>query len=339
VASEEFFVVGREKFRKLIAPLYSRSVGEERQATQLRPVGKLLWTVVALVVVLCLGVLIYTQFRDLHISKVARAVFSGRRAHLGTTADKRRKVYPFSVVPGGVYSAEELARSRRIDPVVARHYAGLGTNVTVQKTVRDTYMYVSYRKEDKVYWTKGKHRIKQGEYVVSDGQNFVRARCGNRLSAVPQEPVMNADEPADDRLDKPGAPGDTYLASVEPSPGEPLFSVPSTEPVLDGLTDNAPKTATEKPVAQAANQFSSVPTPGAWSPFVGQGSPTATTTPSVPLTNLPETSNLPSDTSTTPVIVPVIPVVETPEPAALAFVLSGAVGLLIYRGTRKRRTA
>lgn len=274
---------------------------------------------------LCLGALIHTQFRELHISKIARAVFSGRRANLHTAEDKKRKVYPFSVVPGGVYSAEELARSRRIDPVVARHYAGFGTNVTVQKTVRDTYMYVSYRKEDKVYWTKGKHRIKQGEYVVSDGQNFARARCGNRLSAVPQEPVMNADEPADDRLDKPEAPGDTYLASVEPAPGEPLFSVPPSDPVLTGLTDNAPATV-GKPVAQAANQFSGVPTPGAWSPFVGQGNPNATTT-----------TNVPSDTSTTPVIPPVT-VVDTPEPSTLPFLLTTA-GLMIYFGTRKRRAA
>ncbi len=332
--------MAREKFGKLIAPFYCRSVGEERQATQLRPVGKLLWSVVALVVVLCLGVLIHTQFRQLHMSKIARAVFSGRRANLRTAEDKARKIYPFSIVPGGVYSAEELARSRRIDPVVARHYAGFGANVTVQKTVRDTYMYISYRKDDKVYWTKAKHRIKQGEYVVSDGQSFARARCGNRLSAVPQEPVMEADEPADDRLDKPEAPGDTYLASVEPAPGQPLFSVPSGEPVLDGLTDNAPQAAgIGKPVAEAANQFSSVPTPGAWSPYLGQGNPTATTTPSVPLTNLPETSNLPPNTGTgtTPAI-PIVPVVETPEPAGLPFVLSGAMGLLIYRkATRKRR--
>lgn len=321
----------------LIAEVWAK----KGKKTHLRPVGKLLWSVVALFVVLGLGVLIHTEFGELHISKIARSVFSGRRANLRKAEDKSRKIYPFSVVPGGLYSAEELARSRRIDPVVARHYAGFGTNVAVQKTVRDTYMYVSYRKEDKVYWTKGKHRIRHGEYVISDGQNFARARCGNRLSAVPQEPVMNADEPADDRLDKPEAPGDTYLASVEPTPGEPLFSVPSTEPVLDGLADNAPKTGAGKPVSEAANQFSSAPTPGAWSPYIGQGNPNASTTtnPSGPVTNPPGTTNLPSDTGTTPVI-PTVPVVETPEPAGLPFVLSGAMGFLIYRnGTRKRRAA
>ena len=305
--------------------------------TQLRSVGKLLSSVVAVLVVVGLGILIHTQFGELHISKIARSVFSGRRGNLRKAEDRSRKVYPFSVVPGGVYSAEELARSRRIDPVVARHYAGFGAHVTVQKTVRDTYMYVSYRKEDKVYWTKGKHRIKQGEYVVSDGQNFARARCGNRLSAVPQEPVMNDDEPTDDRLGKPEAPGDTYLATVEPTPGEPLFSVPSTEPVLDGLAGDSATTG--KPAAEAANQFSSVPTPGAWSPFVGPGNPNAstTTTSSGPGTNPPGNTNLPSDPSITPVI-PIIPVVETPEPAGLPFVLSGAMGFLIYRNrTRKRR--
>lgn len=314
----------------------------------MRIVGKLLWSVAALVLVLCLGVLIHTQFRGLHVSKIARSVFSGRRANLRTAEQKNRKVYPFSVVPGGVYTAEELARSRRIDPVVARHYAGFGSNVTVQKTVQDTYMYMSYRKEDKVYWTKAKHRIKQGEYVVSDGRNFARARCGNRLSAVPQEPVMNADEPGDDRLDKPEVPNDSYLATVEPTSGEPLFSVPPSQndPVLDGLA-NAPKgVESGKPAAQAASEFTGAPGTGGWfgggSPFAGRensatATPPATSTgsgtSSTPLTNLPETSSLPPDTSTTTVP----PVIETPEPAGLPFATLGAAGLLIYfTGSRKR---
>jgi len=303
--------------------------------------------------VLCLGVLVHTQFRGLHVSKIVRSVFSGRRANLRTAEEKTRKVYPFSVVPGGVYTAEELARSRRIDPVVARHYAGFGNNVTVQKTVQDTYMYISYRKEDKVYWTKAKHRIKQGEYVVTDGKNFARARCGNRLSALPQEPVMNADEPGDDRLDKPEAPDDSYLASVEPTTGEPLFSVPPSqnEPVLDGLADAPKGVESAKPAAQAASGFSGVPGPGGWfgggSPLVGKqnavtttppATPTGSTTNSTPLTNLPETSSLPPDI-TAPTTVPPVLVIETPEPAGLPFALLGTAGLLIYFTGRSKRAA
>ncbi len=38
-----------------------------------------------------------------------------------------RNVYPLSVIYGGAYSGEELVRARKVDAVVARHYAGFGS--------------------------------------------------------------------------------------------------------------------------------------------------------------------------------------------------------------------
>jgi len=57
-----------------------------------------------------------------------------------------RKIYRYSVVPGGVYSTAEFERARRMDPVVAAHYAEFGPKVSLTKLTKDMYVYVSYRK-------------------------------------------------------------------------------------------------------------------------------------------------------------------------------------------------
>ncbi len=313
----------------------------------MRGVGKLLCAVVALVLVLWLGVFARTQFRHLRVSKTTRSTFAGRRANIYTAENKARKVYPLSVVPGGVYSSEELARSRRIDPVVAQHYAGFGNSVSVQKTVQDNYMYVSYRKEDKVYWTKIKHRIPRGEYVVTDGKSFARARCGNRLSPIPQEPVMNAGEPGDDRLDKPEPPGDMYLASVEPAQSDPLFSIPPSTgeaPMLDALS-SAPKLAGSPRSAFAGDSPSSLfpgrggfvggplyplqqnriasgssASPSVGTPLLGTSSSLTRqpVVPSVPLSNLAEGGTVAELAS-----------IPTSEPPGLELLTAGGASLLL----------
>jgi hypothetical protein len=113
------------------------------------------------------------------------AAISALSAHTGA-----RRVYPFSIVPGGVSGREEVVHVLQTDQVVAQHYAGLqvarlGT-VTVSKP---RAVYVSYRKGDKVYWTAQKVVLAQGETLLSDGSNEVRGRCGNRISDTPRLPV------------------------------------------------------------------------------------------------------------------------------------------------------
>ena len=113
------------------------------------------------------------------------AAISAPSAHAGA-----RRVYPFSIVPGGVSGREEVVHVLQTDQVVAQHYAGLqvarlGT-VTVSKP---RAVYVSYRKGDKVYWTAQKVMLAQGETLLSDGSNEIRGRCGNRISDVPRLPV------------------------------------------------------------------------------------------------------------------------------------------------------
>ena len=39
-------------------------------------------------------------------------------------------------------------------------------------------MYVSYRRNNQVFWTRHQMLIPAGETLLSDGENFVRVRCG-----------------------------------------------------------------------------------------------------------------------------------------------------------------
>ena len=80
------------------------------------------------------------------------------------------------------------------DPVVARHYSDF--RIENARTLRLTHpitMYVSYRRHNRVYWTKNRMTIPAGETLISDGHNLARVRCGNRLSPVAHKPVAATD--------------------------------------------------------------------------------------------------------------------------------------------------
>jgi hypothetical protein len=114
-----------------------------------------------------------------------------------------RRIYPYSIVPGGVASRLELARAVMADKVVAAHYAGFAVDKADLRTVpRARAVYVSYRKGDRVYWTANKVMLAEGETVLSDGRNDIRARCGNRISDTPQLPV-EVKGPSEQVLDTP----------------------------------------------------------------------------------------------------------------------------------------
>jgi hypothetical protein len=118
-------------------------------------------------------------------------------------AGEVRAVYPYSIIPGGVQSAEELIAHVATDKVVADHYSDFKVSRTRIVNAEETrMMHVSYRMNDKVYWTKKKVKIPEGELLVADGDCEARARCGNRVSAAPQEPVSE-EEPMMETFDFP----------------------------------------------------------------------------------------------------------------------------------------
>lgn len=128
-----------------------------------------------------------------------------------------RRIYPYSIVPGGVASQAELAQVVRTDKVVAAHYADFDVSKARAVTVTaPRAVYVSYRKGDKVYWTAKKLMLKVGETLFTDGRNEMRARCANRISDVPRFPV-EANGPGPEELDTPAeeTEGGLALVSIE----------------------------------------------------------------------------------------------------------------------------
>ena len=114
-----------------------------------------------------------------------------------------RVVYPNSVIRGGVRNREEFKAALLKDSVVAAHFSDFsGPKSRIVELNADKAAYVSYRINDKVYWTKKKVRLAKGEKLLTDGENYARARCGNRISEVSQAPT-SAEEPAHAFLDTP----------------------------------------------------------------------------------------------------------------------------------------
>lgn len=138
----------------------------------------------------------------------APLVFNEGTSTAGPAVAKARRVYPYSIVPGGVADRDELAHAVKADKVVAEHYVSFNVARASALTVlRPRAVYVSYRRGDKVYWTANRLMLAPGETVLSDGKSEIRGRCGNRISDVPQLPV-EARGPSEHELD----------ASVEVAP-------------------------------------------------------------------------------------------------------------------------
>lgn len=117
-----------------------------------------------------------------------------RPADVAFAASAARPIYNGSVIPGGAYSPDELRAAMDRDPVVAAHYrrAAVGEMRAVTLTAGRA-AYVSYRVNDRVYWTRRRVWIRPGETVLTDGVTSVRARCGNCISDTPQGPVAAVD--------------------------------------------------------------------------------------------------------------------------------------------------
>jgi hypothetical protein len=157
-----------------------------------------------------------------------------RPASIGTPS---RAIYPHSVIPGGAYSVAELEAALRNDPVAAAHYADFDpSHMRIAPAPDSAAVYVSYRQGDRIYWTRRKVRLAAQEALLTDGVHAARARCGNRISLTPQQPVRAA-EPSDNDLDFPEPP--PTANPLDPAAAQPdMFSRPIADqeifPVLPG---------------------------------------------------------------------------------------------------------
>jgi hypothetical protein len=99
-----------------------------------------------------------------------------------------RVVYPYSVIPGGAHTLEELRAAEAREAVVRSHYADFNhARFRIVQLDHGEKVYVSYRIGNEIFWTRNRIHLPPGEELMTDGVFYARTRCGNRLSAVPRE--------------------------------------------------------------------------------------------------------------------------------------------------------
>jgi hypothetical protein len=155
-------------------------------------------------------------------------------------------LYPYSIIPNGVFSGKELRTVLLSDPIAAAHYADF--RVESARAIhlnRATQFYVSYRLGNRIYWTAKKLTLPKGETILTDGEHALRSRCGNRISEFPAGPTSAAEPLAE----LTGAP---FVPSRIDIPPESLPSQPVSWDELFGspfvvALNSAPATATSGP--------------------------------------------------------------------------------------------
>src|ERR1700730_18511028 len=142
-----------------------------------------------------------------------------------------RPGYLYSVIPGGVASAEELRQAMDHDPVVAKQFAGFDFQRAhlVQISEKQS-MHVAYRMGQKVYWTRKKVALHPGETLISDGKIVARTRCGNRIAMTPLGPPAMT-EPADADLNQPLFANDMVTSGADPQPETYAAVIPMAAPI------------------------------------------------------------------------------------------------------------
>ena len=134
----------------------------------------------------------------------------------------QRKVFPFSVVPGGAISKAEVLAMVAKDPIVREHYKGIDLDKLKPYCLTQSAQgYVSYRVGNRIYWTTRRLYLKAGEILLSDGVNVLRGRCGNRVSVEARLPALVASEPKEEVFDSPSWDTPVFQAMVrETNPGD-----------------------------------------------------------------------------------------------------------------------
>lgn len=167
---------------------------------------------------------------DVHSKLTVLAAVTSKPKRL---PDATSDVYPYSVIPGGVYDADDLQRVARHDRLVWQHYANFQfQHARLVRATEAREVYLSYRLRNHIYWTRKRMRLHPGELLLTDGKITARTRCGNQVSEEPKADVSE-EEPAEDVFDRP-------VAHSYPLPALPMRSS-LTPPSLPGVDPLAPR--------------------------------------------------------------------------------------------------
>ena len=89
----------------------------------------------------------------------------------------------YSIVPGGVYSRDQVRKAAESDAVIAAHYSTVDIeSLREGRAAEGRRVFVSYRLRDAVYWSLKRVALEPGEVILTDGRTEIRARCGNLVS-------------------------------------------------------------------------------------------------------------------------------------------------------------
>jgi len=255
--------------------------------------------------------------RQIRTSRPIIAAVTKPGVKASATVRSLRPDYPYSVIPGGAYSPAELRYANNNDPVVHAHYADFHMDsARLVMLTDDRYQYVSYRMHDQVFWTRNKLRIPKGEILLTDGYNYARTRCGNRLASKPQ----------------------SKTAAIQPSTR--LLSLPDFRPEL--LKKGDVQIAPAPPLGELAQNFPALPfempTLAPYlPPLVQNVTPAPISVPMMPIGGggyAPPVGVVPNSPGTQPAgVPPPTPIAEVPEPASL-YLFGAALGVSLWLLTR-----
>ncbi|MDQ6676979.1 MAG: PEP-CTERM sorting domain-containing protein [Acidobacteriota bacterium] len=158
-------------------------------------------------------------------------------------------VYRYSVVPGGIHSTAGLHHALLTDPVVRGHYLGFdAARAHLVQAAAPRRFYVSYRKDETVFWTRKPVVIPKGEWLITDGEHYARTRCGNRLSVTPPPGAPSASEqPSEAALDSADS---SPWGEIQPQAGSDSSTTPDrsaqrqTGEQEQAVVSNAPNPST-----------------------------------------------------------------------------------------------
>lgn len=241
------------------------------------------------------------------------AVLASQPLWSAPASPSRRLVYGYSLVPGGVRTPQELEQASEHDPLLAEHYAGFDyRHAKVVQLDAPKLVYLSYRMKGKIYWTKGKHPLRKGEKLISDGKITARTRCANRVSESAQKGILSEEPPAE-----------LFEVPVFPGAGTPQLPYPGALEA-EGVNRPFPEFVPLGPATTAG-------LPGGWGfpPLFPPPLPGACT----PAGEKPN----PKKKNPCPGPPPSPPPSPVPEPGTLLLVGSGAAG--VYLRCRKSKPA
>ncbi|HTU43761.1 MAG TPA: PEP-CTERM sorting domain-containing protein [Bryobacteraceae bacterium] len=262
-----------------------------------------------------------------------RTVASG--AQVSAAARALRPNYPYSVIPGGAYSPAELRFVNDRDSLVRNHYSDFNMNdAHLVVLTADRYQYASFRLNHHIFWTRHRLLIPKGEVLLTDGHNYARTRCGNRLSNTAKADTTPL-QPPDSVLSLPPFSPELLKGPIALAPTPPIGELAQRYPVLPF---ESPRLAPYLPTGTEAELRlpESDLAPEMFSPVESNASPYRT-----PLSFPPPGSSLPPPGNSIPPTPPVVEA-EVPEPESLllfgiALCISGWLLGRMARANHKKR--